>query len=162
MGQCIDWSTGAQCASQAVSGGLCQAHLDAIAEARAEAAAAALPEPQAVRWTPQDIKATFGAITNGGRDKDGGRYVGGNVDELHVHLYNDGGAHVKVGGKEHRFLNKPDFRFARDVWDDGVAAVKGLGDAAQINKLLGAMAIVLAKYGGLSEAGFAELMEELA
>jgi hypothetical protein len=144
-----------------VSGGLCQAHIDEVDDTRQAQAAAMIPPPQAIRWTPQDVKATFGAIANGGRDDSGGQYVGGNVDALHVHLYNDNGAHVKVGGDKYRFLQKPDYRFDLALWNEGVAAVKALGDEATIKKLLGAMSIVLAKYGGQSDAEFAARMEAL-
>ena len=162
MGKCIDWSSGSQCPNEAVSGGLCQAHIDQVAQEREANAAAVIPPPQAIRWTPADIKKTFGAIKNGGRDDSGGQYLGGGKGELHVHLYNDGGAHVKVGNKEYRFLNKPDFRFDRDRWNEGVAAVRALGgNEDKIKQMLGAMAMTLAQHGGLSDGDFSDTVTAL-
>jgi hypothetical protein len=130
-----------KCTAEAVKGGLCQRHYDAQATKAEEAPA--IPA-QAMEWTDKKIKETFGALGNGVSDGTKGKYLGGGAGEAHVHIYGDGGAHVKVGNKAYKFLSKPDCNFMKDAWAEGVAEVKKriAGDKGKL--LLGAMAITLA------------------
>jgi hypothetical protein len=145
MTQCFQWNDDTQCPNEAVMNGMCQMHINlAAAQAQPNTPTAVAP-PVAVQWTSPMVKKHFGAISST-RDDTGGAFWGGGKGDWHVHIYNDGGAHIKVGTAEIRFLQKPNFKFSKDRWNEGVAAVRErAGD--KTNALLGAMALALTTYG---------------
>jgi hypothetical protein len=137
---CAQWddATNAMCARAVVKGGLCQFHIDAVNNAR-QANAPVIP-PVAIKWTPQEIKKSFGAITkHAGKSNSDYYYVHAEVG-MHVHVYGSS-VHVKVGDAKPKFLYEGAFQ--KDKWDEGVALVKARGSDDKM-KLLGAMALTLA------------------
>lgn len=154
---CVEWveETNALCGKTVFSGGLCKEHYEATKKVD-------LPDSvpsAAIQWTRVEVKAKFGAVSSFGRDKTGGQYLGGGVDDFHVHVYNDNGAHVKVGNDTYVFLRKPDWAFDEDNWKAGVVAVKAKGGKTDI--LLGAMAMTLVNYGRVSGHELAKVLGDL-
>jgi hypothetical protein len=96
-----------------------------------------------------------------GRDSTGGEFLVNGATGLHVHIYNDGGAHVKVGTAEIRFLLKPLYKLSQSSWDTGVAEVKRKCQDPLRQQLLDAMVWTLAEYAGLSDQALSELIWKL-
>jgi hypothetical protein len=139
--------------------GLCQMHYNVMQGSKQPNSPVAIPTPVAIQWTKDTIKQTFGAVSSTG-DGSGGEYVGGGKSEWHVHRYNDGGAHIKVGTDEIRFLLKPLFKFDQGKWDEGVQAVRARA-GSNTNTLLGAMAITLSTYGKLTQQEVSKVLSAL-
>ncbi len=161
MTKCYQWddAADAQCDNDAVQNGLCQLHHNLTIAQQQPNTPTAIPTPTAVQWTKTTIKQTFGAVSSTS-DGSGGEYLGGGSGAWHVHIYNDGGAHVKIGVDEIRFLHKPGFRFDKGRWDEGVAAVRERA-GNNTNTLLGAMAIALSTYGKLTSQEVSKYLSAL-
>jgi hypothetical protein len=127
------------CIRPVVKGGLCQHHIDAVNSARQSIAP--VIAPVAIKWTPNEIKKSFGAITkHDGKTHSDFYYVNPAVG-MHVHVY-PGGVHVKIGNSAPKYLYNG--KFQQEKWEEGVSLVKKrAGD--QKMKLLGAMALTLAE-----------------
>jgi hypothetical protein len=163
MTQCTNFDdiSEQQCTREAVKAGLCDVCFNLMQSQKTERSSAVTPPPTAIQWTPQQIKATFGAIASS-KDGSGGMYWGGGKSEWHVHIYNDGGAHVKIGVDEIRFMHKPTYRFDRDRFFEGVSKVKLRANGeADRNRLLGSMILAVATYGGLAQNALAGLIQEV-
>jgi hypothetical protein len=132
---CYQWddSKNGPCGEVATKGGLCAKHYSAVQE---ETPTTQIPTA-VVKWTPASIKKHMGQVKSSFNSKS--EFVGGNNCQPHVHNYSNGGAHVKVGKKEHVFLSKADGSFIKSGWDEGVAAA-----SERQPHLLLAMALVLA------------------
>lgn len=149
----------APCPNEAVNSGLCQMHYSLMMAEKQPNSPVAVPVAITIQWTPQYIKKKFGAVGET-RDQDGGKFLGGGKQDWHVHIYNDGGAHIKIGTNEIRFLLKPGFRFDEDKWNDGIQAIKNrAGDKK--TTLLGAMAIALSSYSSLPPQDVSKYLSEL-
>lgn len=157
--QCYQWDDDAQCTEQAVNQGLCQRHYNLAQADKQPNTPAAVPAAAAIQWTKAQIKQTFGAVSST-PDGSGGEYLGGGKAEWHVHIYNDGGAHIKIGVDEIRFLHKPNFRFDEDRWNEGVAKVRERA-GTNTNTLLGAMAIALSTYSNLKSHEVSKVLSAL-
>jgi hypothetical protein len=156
---CYQWddATGAQCTHDVFKGGLCKIHYE---DSTNDLVTSTLPSA-AVKWTPKKIKEAFGAISTE-RDKTGGEYLVNGPSGQHVHVYNDGGAHVKVGNAKYVFLQKPNWKFNKDNWTQGVSDVKSRNEGSELGrKLLGAMALTLAEKSGLADHEIATLIADL-
>jgi hypothetical protein len=151
---CFHWdeSKNGQCGALVTKNGLCATHYAASTKKNAPT-----DIPSAVaKWTPAAIKKHMGQIGSSYNSK--AEYVGGAANQPHVHNYSNGGAHVKVGKKEHVFLSKADGSFIQAGWDEGVAAAK-----ERQPHLLLAMALVLAASGtaGLGDIEIDRLIKAL-
>ncbi len=140
------------CGGVATKNGLCAKH---FAETAAESTTTEIPSA-VIKWTPAAIKKHMGQVNSSFNSKS--EYVGGSVSQPHVHNYSNGGAHVKVGTKEHVFLSKANGSFIQGGWDDGVAAA-----GQRQPHLLLAMALVLAASGtaGLADTEIDKLIKAL-
>lgn len=159
MTKCYEWEDDAQCSNEAVMNGLCQMHYNLTIANKQPNTPTAVAMPVAIQWTRTKIKETFGAVTSTA-DGTGGEYLGGGKSEWHVHIYNDGGGHVKIGTDEIRFMHKPTFRFDESKWNEGVQKVRARA-GANTNTLLGAMAIALSTYSSLKAHEVSKYLSEL-
>lgn len=138
---CYQWDevTNAKCIRPVAKDGLCQHHLDALSSAKPSDTP--VISPVAIKWTPQEIKKSFGAITkHAGKSNSDYYYVNAEVG-MHVHVYPTG-VHVKIGNAKPKYLYNG--KFQKDKWDEGVSLVKARAGDLQM-KLLGAMALTLAE-----------------
>ena len=137
-----------------VKGGRCPAHTVTY-----QRAPETLPQFTAVRsWTSRTAMEAY-PTTKYEKDGTGGFYYGGSKGEPHVHLYGDGGAHVKVGTKECRFLMKPDFTFSPTQWAAGLEAIAERGSA--VAHLINAMVYMLALKGKVNDTELGRIINAL-
>jgi hypothetical protein len=158
MPQCTYYDEGAEAVcgvnDDTVKGGRCPAHTETYKKPPPKS-----PQFTAVpQWTSATAMQSYKA-TKDGSDGTGGLYYGGGSGSPHVHLYGDGGAHVKVGNKECRFLMKPDFSFSPTQWAAGLEAIKERNGA--VDHLIKAMVFILAQKGKVNDAELTKIINAL-
>jgi hypothetical protein len=107
-------------------------------------------------WTKAEVKKWHTKFTKQGKE-----YLVSGASGPHVHIYENGCAHVKVGDKAHHFLPKPNGDFKENVWQEGVADVKDRKPAGKTKALLYAMAWTLAEHGIVDDDVFGRVIGEL-
>jgi hypothetical protein len=162
MPQCqhYDFETGEQCTVDVPQGGdrFCPQHK--FVKAVSTPPMTGVQGTSKALWTKKTAQKTYPKSGAGG-DKSGGEFLVNGAVGMHVHIYNDGGAHVKVGGDQYVFLRKPTYKFDPVTWAEGVAAVRLRASQDVRKKLLDAMVWTVAEHGGLSDTDLSALIEKL-